>query len=314
MSNLAKFAKSVNKQIECKKEIDKSELIKYTHNLLFGEKIFNDIPRPIKNLAEKLFSTNKQFSTDEKFYFLDSESLKNLMINLYSCSICNIPVCLVGPTGLGKTSMARAFSEYIRNERAIMYSFHLETQVDDLYGTFTFKNGQPEIMEGPLTLALRKGKIFIGDEFNLAEDSILQTLSIAFENNESDDKNSYYLIPGVGTKIKYEKSFFFIACQNDLSTTGLKKLPHIIEKRLRVFDYPLPELKDLMVSCKDIIKENTIEVVDDTITEDSMSNKNIRDISKYNISHEKLANFMYELNDKNKKHLGVWSMRNRRNS
>ena len=195
-----------------------------------------------------------------------------------------------------------------------MYSFHLETQVDDLYGTFTFKNGQLEIMEGPLTLALREGKIFIGDEFNLAEDSILQTLSIAFENNESDDKNSYYLIPGVGTKIKYEKSFFFIACQNDLSTTGLKKLPHIIEKRLRVFDYPLPELKDLMVSCKDIIKENTIEVVDDTITEDSMSNKNIRDISKYNISHEKLANFMYELNDKNKKHLGVWSMRNRRNS
>ena len=312
MSKLAKFSKSVYRlYLECKKNIDKKDLVDYIHNLLFGEKIINIIPRSIRNLAEILFNTNKQDSTDEKFYFMDSDNLKNLMINLYSCSICRIPVCLIGPTGLGKTSMARAFSEYIRNEPGKMYSFHLETQVDDMFGTFTFKNGMPEIMEGPLTESLKEGKVFIGDEFNLAEDSILQTLSIAFENNdENNDYNSSCLIPGIGIKITYNKKFFFIACQNDLSTAGRKKLPHIIEKRLRIFDYPLPSLKDLMISCKDIINENKIEEVEDNKNEDSMSKK-ISRAAKYHVSHEKLANFMYEINnDKNKKHIGIWSMRN----
>ena len=69
MSNLAKFAKSVNKQIECKKEIDKSELIKYTHNLLFGEKIFNDIPRPIKNLLKNYFLQINNFQQMKNFIF-----------------------------------------------------------------------------------------------------------------------------------------------------------------------------------------------------------------------------------------------------
>ena len=230
------------------------------------------------------------------------------MINLYSCSICGIPVCLVGPTGLGKTSMARAFSEYTRNERAIMYSFHLETQVDDMFGTFTFKNGKPIKMEGPLTLALKNGKIFIGDEFNLAEDTILQTLSIAFEKN---DENSSYLIPGISEKIEYKKNFFFIACQNDLSTTGRKRLPHVIEKRLRVIDYPLPDLNDLNASCQEIINENIIKKEINNISyEDSMRDP-IRNTSKYQISSNKLAKFMHELNnDKNKRYIGTWSMRN----
>lgn len=186
ISKLSKFSKSAYRlYLQLDKKIDKKELIDYTENLLFGEKsIFYKIPMIIKNKAEDLFSSNKQTSSDEKFYFKNSKSLKTLMIHLYACSICRIPVCLVGTTGLGKTSMARAFSEYVRNEVAIMYSFHLETQIDDMYGTFTFENGKPIIIDGPLTISLKKGKLFIADEFNLAENTILQTLSIAFENND----------------------------------------------------------------------------------------------------------------------------------
>lgn len=227
------------------------------------------------------------------------------MVNLNSCSICRIPVCLVGPTGLGKTSMARAFSEYTRNDVATMYSFHLGTQVDDIFGTFTFKNGKPEIMEGPLTKMLEKGKIFIADEFNLAEDAILQTLSIAFENL---DENSSYLIPGINSTIKYDKNFFFIACQNDLSTTGRKRLPYIIEKRLRIFDYPSPDLEDLKSNCKDIINETLEKEEKEDKNVDGMTSKIKRTLE---VSHEKLANFMFRLNaDKNKKLIGNWSMRN----
>ena len=309
ISKLAKLAKCVYRLYNsCGKSIDKAELINYTHELLYGDKQINKIPYPIVNLAIDLFNSNKQFSGDEKFYFMGSDSLKNLMIILYSCSICRIPVCLVGPTGLGKTSMARAFSEFTRNEVATMYSFNLETQVDDIFGTFTFKNGKPVIIEGPLTKVLGEGSIFIGDEFNLAEDTILQTLAIAFENF---DENSSYLIPGINKKIKYNKNFFFISCQNDLSTTGRKKLPHIIEKRLRTFDYPLPDLKDLIFNCENIIKEKLDKNdVKEEKNVDGMRSR-ISDEYKFNISAEKLANFMYVINNKpNKKYIGNWSMRN----
>ena len=86
-------------------------------------------------------------------------------------------------------------------------------------------------------------------------------------------------IPGIGSKIKYNKNFFFIACQNDLSTIGRKQLSHIIEKRLSTFEYPLPDLEDLKKSCQDIIKENISEKVE------------------YKTSNsEKMATFMYKIN------------------
>ena len=292
MSKLAQFSKAIYRlYLECEKVIDKKDLVNYIENLLYNNKtILFNIPYIIRSKADKLFDNNKQISSDEKFYFKNSYSLKTLMTHLYVCSICRIPVCLVGPTGLGKTSMARAFSELIRNEMATMYSFHLETQVDDMYGTFTFQSGLPVIIDGPLTSALKKGKIFIADEFNLAENTILQTLSIAFENS---DESSFFLIPGIGSKIKYNKNFFFIACQNDLSTTGRKKLPHIIEKRLRTFEYPSPGLEDLKKSCQDIIKENISEKVE------------------YKTSNaEKMALFMFQINKLNDPNIGTWSMRN----
>ena len=80
--------------------------------------------------------------TREKFYYKNSEKLVNLMIHLYVCSLCRLPVVLVGPTGVGKTSMARALAELIRSddeEPFTMFSFNIETQISDLYGTLTLE-------------------------------------------------------------------------------------------------------------------------------------------------------------------------------
>ena len=70
--------------------------------------------------------------------------------------MCRIPVCLVGATGLGKTSMARAFSEIVRRECAVLYSFHLETQLSDLYGVFNFDSGKAKRELGYATRSYRE--------------------------------------------------------------------------------------------------------------------------------------------------------------
>ena len=39
------------------------------------------------------------------------------MVNLYVWYICRLPIVLVGPTGVGKTNMARALSEIINKDK-----------------------------------------------------------------------------------------------------------------------------------------------------------------------------------------------------
>ena len=127
------------------------------------------------------------------------------MTNLYICSECKIPVCLVGSTGLGKTSMARAFCEIVRREYATLYSFHMETQLSDLYGVFNFEAGKAVIKDGPLVKTMENGQVFIADEFNLAEESVLQTLTIALEPADNDS-NFYFQI--LVKKLKGKNHFF----------------------------------------------------------------------------------------------------------
>ena len=72
----------------------------------------------------------------------------------------------------------------------------------------------------------------------------------------------------------------------------------------------MPDLKELVIkNCENIIKENEVIIVknDDRYT-DGMTSEIERKFE--HISAEKLANFMYEINNKPNKYLGIWSMRN----
>ena len=293
ISSLSRFAKSTVRLLDLIKEEENiEEIIKYMKEIALTKNINIGIPIIIQNKASSIFDKNEQLSNDEKFYFQNSPNLRNLMTHLYVCSECRIPVCLVGATGLGKTSMARAFCEIVRKEYPILYSFHMDTQLSDLYGIFNFEAGKAIIQDGPLVKTMENGQIFIADEFNLAEEAVLQTLTIALE---PADDNSIFLIPDTGKKIERKKSFFFIACQNDLSTSGRRKLPDIIQKRLRIFEYPSPMIKDLQSSIEEMIR---FEKIKD---------------SKFEIYIDfpsKIANFMYKLNESNIPEIGKWSMRN----
>ena len=292
MSSLSRFIKAIIKLFSIIEYSDNiEEIVLYMRDLILTKKNDIKIPIAIQNKAKTIFEKNNQLSNEERFYFKNSPNLLNLMTNLYVCSECRIPVCLVGATGLGKTSMARAFSEIVRREYAILYSFHIETQLNDLFGVFNFEAGKPVIKDGPLVKAMENGQIFIADEFNLAEESVLEAITIALEPSE---ENSMLLATDLGKKIKRKNSFFFIACQNDLSTSGRRKLPKIIEKRLRTFEYPSPMIKDLQSSIEEMIR---FEKINDT---------------KFNTHPDfplKIANFTLKLNELKIPEIGKWSMR-----
>jgi len=291
---LALLAKTAIRLYVCFPECDIPLLVNYCEELI-GKETHLNIPINISNIIEKILLKNKQKSSDEKFYYKNSKNLLELMTNVTCCLIARIPVCLQGATGLGKTSLARALAEILRNDELhpyIMYSFHLETQIDDLYGNFSFQDGQVVVVKGPVYQAVEYGKILIADEFNLSEEAILESLSIVLE---SSDEGTRVLIPGISESVDYNKNFFFIACQNDLSTAARKRHPETIAKRIRLFEYPMPEAADIKASCEEIIINELNQDGDGSIS--STFSKQISD-------------FMYKINIENFPDIGIWSMRN----
>ena len=293
MASLSKFAKATIKLINyLKNEENIEDIVNYSKDITLTENNDINIPESLLAKAKEIFKNDQFISNDERFYFKNSPNLMNLMTHIYFCSLCQIPVCLVGATGLGKTSMVRAFSEIVRGEKAISYSFHMETQLSDLYGVYNFESGKSVFQDAVLIKATEDGKVFIADELNIGDESILQTMSIVLEPG-NDDFDFY--VPDTGERKRRKNSFFFIACQNDLSTSGRRKLPDIIQKRLRIFEYPTPNVIDLKNSIDEMIK-----------FEKSPDSK----FELYTDFPLRIAKFMLKLNEINIKEIGKWSMRN----
>jgi hypothetical protein len=155
MSSLSRFTKATVRLFELIKEDENIEdIINYMKEIVLTNKINIGIPIIVQNKANEIFDKNEQLSTDERFYFINSPNLRNLMTNLYICSECKIPVCLVGSTVLGKISMAKAFCEIVRREYATLYSFHMETQFSVFFGVFNFEAGKAVIKDDSLVKSI----------------------------------------------------------------------------------------------------------------------------------------------------------------
>lgn len=280
-------------------ELEPNVTINYIKDLLSNDNNI-DVPPPImKKVNDKIKEFNDKKVMKEENFYLDSSKLKDLIYYMYTCMICKINTCLIGKTGIGKTNFAETFSQIFRKENEndsshILFSFNSESTIENLYGTFAFEIGKTIIVEGPLYKAIKEGLTFIADEFNLAEESIIQSFMNILEVTT---QSSNVLIPGFNQIISYNSDFFLIICQNDSNTKGRRNLPNSIKKKIRIFEYPEPTFEDINDFCQSIIKNEL---------NSDKQNKFIEDY--YNLS-EKLSKLMVLLNQKEIIDIGRWSMR-----
>ena len=279
--------------------IDEKSIIDFSIDLLDKNKEI-EISDEIKNkLLSPLLENQKdeQYrSDDNSFFFEKSPSLQKLMALLFACSLINLPVCITGPTGAGKTSLAREFARIRpietnrRNQKFLMHSFSSETKPKNIFGTATIKNGKIDFSIGTLLTSMTDGLTFIADEYNLSPISTMKSIAPALE---PIDNHKLY-ISGVDEPIKVHPNFFLIACQNELGTIGRNKVPSPVASRFRYFDYPKQDIDDISLICVDIANSLYEENEEKSFSKEDA---------------EKIGIFMYKLNELALKFIPHWSLR-----
>ena len=252
---LSIFCKAVyifSQELTSDKKITLDKIINYAYNLIFSSNIEDNFE--IEELIyNKYLNYQSDVSTDNKYFFQESPKLKSFMAKLLALSMINLHVCVVGRTGVGKTSCAREFSRIRKKSMLLsgdffMHSFHSNTKPSHFYGNITMKNNKIEFINGSLINAMEKGTTFIADEMNLSPDTVMKSLVPALDFNI----NCKIFIPGIKKKIKISQKFFFIACQNDFTTAGRNSLPKLLAKKLKCIPYPEPPIEDIKKICSNI--------------------------------------------------------------
>ena len=252
LSLFCKAAYIFNQEFTPDKKISLDKIINYAYNLIFSSNIEDNLE--IEELIyNKYLNFQPDSSTDNKYFFQESPKLKSFMAKLLASSLINLHVCVVGRTGVGKTSCAREFSRIRKKSMLLsgdfyMHSFHSNTKPSHFYGNITMKNNKIEFINGSLINAMEKGTTFIADEMNLSPDTVMKSLVPALDFNI----NCKIFIPGIKKKIKISQQFFFIACQNDFTTAGRNSLPKLLAKKLKCIPYPEPPIEDIKKICSNI--------------------------------------------------------------
>ena len=275
-SNIAKFCRAIiifiNKFNNKNYDIKAENIVDFCFELLF-EKEISEKNRQIKDILKKELKESYdkidggKFKNEEKYFFLKSAKLTNLMIHLYASSLINQHLCIIGPPGIGKTLGSRAFAlirEVITKRKYespfYMNTFNEHTRPNDYFGVASLKDDKLVFKDGNLTKSIKQGNIFIADEFNIASEDCMKCISPALELNYS---NNIY-IPGVEGKVKMDPEFFFIICQNSKDIYGRKDLPDNIKNKVKVIFYPERIKEEIEIICVDMYKyiflKNNIEI------------------------------------------------------
>ena len=246
--------------------ISDNKLIDFIQELLFSEKdkISND---EIKAIILTLLKSKQLNNSNSQFIFKGNKTLEDFIAMIYGAFLVNLHLCIIGPTGVGKTTCAKFFAEILLGKNKYrLFPFHRNSKTKELYGDLNIKEGKIENYKGPLIECAENGNIFIADEMNLSSTSTMKSLIPILDPFLSKNIN----IPGINSQININKNFFFIACQNDLDNLGRNFVPENLQRKIRNIKYPNQVKKEIVNICVQK-RFNEFEKNDECFTEENAS-------------------------------------------
>lgn len=174
----------------------------------------------------------------------------------------NLPVLLIGDTGVGKTSIVKGIADKMKQEY-IRYNLTGETTVDEFLGKYTLQNGQTEWQDGILLQAMKTGKWLIVDEINVALPEILFVL-----HSLLDDDKAVLVANHNGEVVKPHPDFRFFATMNPVDEyAGTKDLNKAFKSRFAMvinMQYPSAKTEVKIVQAKTGVDEKQANMMVDT--------------------------------------------------
>jgi len=163
-----------------------------------------------------------------------------------------LPLLLKGPTGTGKSRFVE-FAAHQCNLPLITISCHEETSSTDLIGRYIIKGAETVWIDGPLTIAVKKGYILYLDEVAEARPDVIVAI-----HSLTDHRRELY-IDKLGETIKAHEKFMLIASFNPGYQKGYKELKPSTRQRFVAlsFHYPSEKAEVEILLNETKIDENT---------------------------------------------------------
>ncbi|MFX1569729.1 MAG: AAA family ATPase [Promethearchaeota archaeon] len=208
------------------------------------------LKQPTKTKASKndmslkeLFERNLLSHKEEKMDIVLSGQYQEALDLIYEADASNLYPILVGPPGIGKTTLCRYYAqsraEITGNSSFEWITFDESTKPAHLVGSFnpatTIQKGFSfeAFNPGPLIKAMLNGGLFLANEVNRATEYTQNSLLEPLEEKTIS-------IPHIG-RIKASRGFFFIGAMNPSELVGTHRLGEALKDRFNVWielDYP----------------------------------------------------------------------------
>ncbi len=140
----------------------------------------------------------------KEFVFEEARTLK--MLRFFAGKASRNNLLLIGPAGAGKTAVVEQMAARL-NWPVWAVSCSGKVRASHWYGYFALQDGKTVWQDGPLTLAMRHGGIFLADEITRLEPAEQMALVRVLDGGD-------VAIPETGEVIKPHKLFRFVATGN----------------------------------------------------------------------------------------------------
>lgn len=217
-------------------KIDTKKLIDFIYDILFNEDQF-EIDKEIKETFLNYLKENKKNFINNHFIFENNSNLENLVVIVYASFLINLPVCIIGPKGIGKSSFLHFIVEILKEQQEII--FH------PYYKHINSESINQEIIRENYNLLIKSAKegcIFLAEETDISSNSTTSSLLPLLDPL----LNSNIIIPEINQPININKNFYLMASMTHVEINYFQSIiiKHIIPK----------EEKDIFKKIKKIIK------------------------------------------------------------